>query len=248
MTGVLGAYTRRAGFAHIADFLKEIARHWGTNTLFRGHGDAKWNAVPSAFREGATGLVSDRHMLQWKSMAQRFVSPRPIDEIEYLVLAQHYGVKTALLDWSSNPLTALFFACELFDREDHRNGAVIAIERDEFAFCTSNTFIKPFETERDRPLLIDTSAMNPRSMAQDSFMSLHVRQERPLEVNNIFTVAHSNKLEILAALETLGLTPERVYADVSVAAKRMMNTIMLSDEFDDLLERKPFDTYDDKAT
>lgn len=61
---------------------------------------------------------------EWKRRGAISVADMPNDEWECLALAQHHGLATRLLDWTRNPLVALFFASWEIP-EDH--GAVYAI-------------------------------------------------------------------------------------------------------------------------
>jgi FRG domain-containing protein len=52
---------------------------------------------------------------EFRKSARPYLAIAPEDDWEWLATAQHHGLATRLLDWTGNPLCALFFAVEATD-------------------------------------------------------------------------------------------------------------------------------------
>ncbi len=92
-----------------------------TKFLFRGHGNHdKYKLEPKIFRIKKTqyGSITQYSQLEYNILAD-FISEAKAyeknildnDTQAWLEMAQHYKVPTRLLDFTENPLVALYFAC-----------------------------------------------------------------------------------------------------------------------------------------
>ena len=101
--------------------LRATLRLQVASAIYRGQSSAAWELTTSLERAlGHAPEGRDPKKVE-RGIQRRFIEraydflqqlPEPDDELGWLMLMQHYGAPTRLLDWSKSPFIALYFAYE----------------------------------------------------------------------------------------------------------------------------------------
>lgn len=157
------------------DFFNEITARSDSTWYFRGQRDTSWNLGPNVGRSSVCG-PSGYTLADEKDLFNRFredaveYHSQDFTVIEWLAIAQHHGLPTRLLDWTTNPLTAAWFACA--DEASTQTAAVHMIRVLESDVERRRDF-DPFEKNLTDMILVKVPPRAARITAQQGLFTSH---------------------------------------------------------------------------
>lgn len=191
-----------------------------TSGYFRGVCNAEYQLIPKIGRTTAT-IIPDHAekdiLKEFARLAAPYIETNPDDIWQWLALAQHHGLSTRLLDWTHNPLTAMFFAVEQAVPAD---ACIYALNRGGTVH-----HIKPAE-DKDPFNIRGVRIFQPRHVtrrivAQAGIFTVHENPKEPYDADDItkYTISSAACPRILERLAQFGINRATLFPDLDGVAK-----------------------------
>jgi len=216
--------------------------------LFRGEPKAGNPLYPSIGRRIADNVIGgitpleDELMFEFKRLATPLlINNLPSDDFEWLFLAQHYGLPTRLLDWTTNPLVGLFFAVEKDDTFDAILYIVNTPYSDQYWLFDPRTAdvieseqigisqMFPLLPKQKEVIFLRPKYTDQRYLNQKSVFSCQADPFMPLELENltILEIKKEWKSELRRRLRTMGISHSYLYPGLEGISKEIKTEIFL---------------------
>ena len=216
----------------LAEFIEWAQKVGGRDVLYRGLASNDYKLSASLHRRMAGSEEKPIQQSQFARAAQELVNQTKMEghdreigeqatDLEILARLQHYGAATCLIDFTQNPLVALWFACQPSDNNE--NGKIVAIntaDADKYHIIGTGNIEKPIGGLMDGKKLWkwQPKKQNNRIVAQQSVFIFGT----PEIVNDNITSSCviSNK-KIRADLEIQGISAESLFCDFDGFAREI---------------------------
>ena len=211
---------------NLGELLEAIDPHLkrGANSCcLRGQAQ-RWPIQPKAYRPQFSGVgdsfvkLAESRLDQWKAEALPYLREIGImlsSPWEWLTVAQHYGLATRLVDWTSNPLVAIFFAVM---GDESYDGELIIWNFDQEIYNPSGT-----PAEMKSVVLFRPAPTFPRLKFQQGLLSFHPTPGNTIREDQLtsITIPQNEKVHLQNQLFRSGIHHESVFATLDHLAEKI---------------------------
>ncbi|URQ99426.1 FRG domain-containing protein [Pseudoalteromonas sp. SCSIO 43095] len=212
----------------VFNFATQFVPH--NHMVFRGVINSEYELIPSVGRLPELESLDeelDREkalLKQFKMKSSLRVQCLPSNDWEWLSLAQHYGLPTRLLDWSVNPLVALYFATahspeELYGSSVLSNCAVYGLIS--HIHIDSSYHTNPFALTET--LEFYGPSISERVVNQTGLFTVHHKPRNAFDTSELhkFVIPGELKSQIQIKLSLLGINESTIYPGLDGIAKSL---------------------------
>ena len=201
----------------LAEFIEWAAEHPYPGWVFRGQKQA-WPILPTVGRnKKGYSIAREAQLLdEFKRNARQYIKDaNSYSEWDWIFVAQHHGLPTRLVDWTTNPLVACFFACG-DSVKGTRQGIITCIPAREIGYFTAEELnVGPLSIPTTK--FVVPTAVASRIIAQRGLFSVHSRPTTAWRVRGkrqYFVIPANLKRELKLLLMRMGIDDQFLMADL----------------------------------
>lgn len=197
---------------------------------YRGQSNFERTLIPSFLRLTNHSDLAEKDLFDIFVQNSSTLIETPSNSLDWMFIMQHYGIPTRLLDWTENPLVALYFIVEKYQNE--KDGVLWLLKPKKLnepvlGYPTIPMYDNPIVTEHMKgqsqypktPVAILATRNNARIQIQEGVFTIHLNNAQDIVPNTNYLlkikIPATSKKNIYEQLKKLGINKFRLFPELS---------------------------------